>query len=169
MKQKNKKILVAMSGGVDSSVAAAVLIKKGYDVTGAFMVNYRTQIEQIHGDDLTDESCWLPDYRDAVRVAAKLGIKLLRLDFTKEYKKKVLDYMYREYEAGRTTNPDVLCNKYIKFGVWLDWALKNGYDFLATGHYSKSIKSVKSKVHKVQLMCAMDQDKDQTYFLHQLS
>jgi tRNA-specific 2-thiouridylase len=102
-------------------------------------------------------------------VAAKLGIKLLRLDFTKEYKKKVLDYMYREYKAGRTPNPDVLCNKHIKFGVWLDWALKNKYDYLATGHYSKSIKSVKLKVHKVRLMCAKDNDKDQTYFLHQLN
>ncbi len=146
-----------MSGGVDSSVAAALLVAKKYDVTGAFMVNYD---EPTAGG----ESCWTTDYRDAVRVAAKLGIKLIRLDFTKEYKKDVLDYMYKEYEAGRTPNPDVLCNKFIKFGAWLKKAKELGFDKLATGHYAR-IKNLKM----IRLLQAKDKDKDQTYFLHQLA
>ena len=142
-----------MSGGVDSSVAAALLVREGYDVTGAFMVNYDEK------DNM--ESCWTGDYRDAVRVAAKIGIPLIKLDFTKEYKKLVLDYMYKEYEAGRTPNPDVLCNKFVKFGVWMDKAHELGFEKLATGHYAR-LKNNK-------LMEAKDKNKDQTYFLHQLN
>ena len=140
-----------MSGGVDSSVAAALLLEKGYDVTGAFMINYE--------EDSSD--CWLSDYRDATRVAAKLGIQLLKLNFTKEYERDVLDYMYKEYEKGITPNPDVLCNKYIKFGAWMEKARELGFSKLATGHYA-STKDGK-------LIMAKDENKDQTYFLHQLN
>ncbi|MBU1613363.1 tRNA 2-thiouridine(34) synthase MnmA, partial [Patescibacteria group bacterium] len=129
MISKKKKILMCMSGGVDSSVAAVLLLQKGYDVTGAFMVNY--------DDKNPNKSCWRSDYQDALRMSAKLGIKLLRLDFQKEYKKFVLDYTYKEYTAGRTPNPDVLCNKFIKFGAWLDKAKELGFDYLATGHYAR--------------------------------
>lgn len=151
--KKKEKILIAMSGGVDSSVAAALLLKQGYDVTGAFMVNY------------DEDNCWRKDYQDALRVAAKLSISLLRLDFQKEYKKLVLDYMYKEYGAGRTPNPDVLCNKFVKFGVWLGTAKKLGFDKLATGHYAKIRRS---EDQKIKLLRAKDENKDQTYFLHQL-
>jgi tRNA-specific 2-thiouridylase len=100
-----------------------------------------------------------------------LGIPLLKWDFTKEYKKKVLDYMYKEYEAGRTPNPDVLCNKFIKFGVWLERAKKEGFDKLATGHYAslREVKNQKPKIKSLRLVCAKDENKDQTYFLHQLN
>lgn len=155
------KILVAMSGGVDSSVAAALLVKslRDYDVTGAFMVNYQGK----------NSDCWRADYQDALRVAAKLGIQLIKLDFTQAYKKLVLDYMFNEYRAGRTPNPDILCNKFIKFGVWLDQVRKMGFNYLATGHYA-NIKVIKHKNVKIfQLLCAKDKNKDQTYFLHQLA
>ena len=186
MKKRVKaKILCALSGGVDSSVAAALLVRAGYDVTAAYMVNYvntDTRMMRIPGyADAAANACWLPDYRDAVRVAAKLGIPILKLDFTKEYKAKVLDYMFAEYKAGRTPNPDVLCNKYIKFGVWMTHARKLGFDYLATGHYAR-IKKVNSKqtivnnnrsssqfTNNYLLFTSKDTNKDQTYFLHQLS
>lgn len=155
---KKTKALIAMSGGVDSSVAAALLVAQGYDVTGAFMVNY----DEIGPGG---ESCWAADYQDALRVAAKLGIPLLRWDFVKEYREAVLDYMYDEYKKGRTPNPDVLCNKFIKFGSWLDKAKKLNFDFIATGHSAR----IKHSKNLVRLMEAKDENKDQTYFLHQLS
>jgi tRNA-specific 2-thiouridylase len=171
--KKNKKILVAMSGGVDSSVVATLLVKKGYQVSGAFMVNYDTAQNNGQG------SCYINDYRDALKVAAKLNIKLYKLDFQKEYKKYVLDYMYDEYKKGKTPNPDVMCNKYIKFGFWLQKAKNLGFDYLATGHYARlnEVKSQKacperksngSKVKSFRLKIAVDKEKDQTYFLHQL-
>lgn len=164
-----------MSGGVDSSVAAALLTRAGYSVTGAYMINY------------SDESCWLTDYRDALRVAAHQHIPLLKLDFTEEYRHQVLDYMFAEYEAGRTPNPDVWCNKYIKFGAWLDKARELGFDYLATGHYavlnqksnqtlklvstksSQLVNSKKKPATPISLMESKDKNKDQTYFLHQLT
>lgn len=149
-----KKVLVGMSGGVDSSVAAALLLDAGYDVTGAFMINFDEHDE--HG-----LPCYTHEYRDALRVAAKLGIKLLKLDFVEVYKKHVLEYMYAEYEAGRTPNPDVLCNKFIKFDAWLTKSKELGFDMFATGHYARTTDGVLYK--------AKDNNKDQTYFLHQVS
>lgn len=178
-KLKNKqKILVAMSGGVDSSVAAALLVAQGYDVTGAFMVNYEEN--PASHDEALAESCWVADYQDALRVAAKLGIPLLRWDFVKGYKEAVLDYMYDEYQKGRTPNPDILCNKFVKFGYWLEKAKELSFDKLATGHYARlgrEIRNSKSKIRNksqypisnIQLLQAKDKNKDQTYFLHQLN
>ncbi len=161
-KKRKTKILMAMSGGVDSSVAAALLVRQGYDVTGAFMINYDTMDSAVTTDG---ESCWIPEYRDALRVAARLNIPLLKLDFKKEYKEKVLEYVYRKYEAGRTPNPDILCNSLIKYGAWLDVAKRKGFDILATGHYAQVAKKGK----KYHLIESVDSDKDQTYFLHQLN
>ncbi len=150
-KKTRKKILVAMSGGVDSSVVAARLVKAGHDVTGVFVINY----------DTAGPNCWLPDYRDAVRVAAHVGIPILRWNCVAEYRARVLDYLYAEYAAGRTPNPDVLCNQYVKFGVWLDKARAAGFDYLATGHYAQTRDGA--------LLKAKDTNKDQTYFLHQVT
>src|SRR3989338_7335363 len=135
MSKQKVKILVAMSGGVDSSVAVALLLEAGYDVTGAYM-------KQWDDKDETGVCTWKQDRRDALRVSAHLGIPLLTLDFEQEYKKWVMEYMYAEYERGRTPNPDVLCNKFIKFGVWLEKAKELGFAKLATGHYG-SIETYK--------------------------
>lgn len=157
--KKRGRVLMALSGGVDSAVSAALLQKAGYEVTGAFMINY-------DGPGSFGEQCWVPDYRDAVRVAAHLNIPILKLNFVAEYKAAVLDYMFDEYEAGRTPNPDVLCNTFIKFGSWLQKAQDLGFDYLATGHYAQT-KTAKDGT--VTLLEAADKNKDQTYFLHQLN
>jgi len=166
---KNSKILVAMSGGVDSSVVAALLVKAGFDVTGAYMINYEEE-ERGMGNEERGVTCWIPDYRDALRVAAKLGIPLLKLDFQKEYKEKVLDYMLAEYKKGNTPNPDVMCNKFIKFGVWLDKIKELGFDYIATGHYASiGERGMGNGECSYKLIQANDENKDQTYFLHQLN
>ena len=187
--KKKQKILVAMSGGVDSSVTAALLVREGYAVTGAYMKQWRDT------RDVTGVCHWKQDRRDAMRVAAHLNIPLMTLDFEKEYKEWVMSYMFTEYEKGRTPNPDVLCNKYIKFDAWLNKVREMGFDKMATGHYAritsaqkhfstralqhKSTKALQHKSTKAQkhfstsaqyeLCMAKDIDKDQTYFLHQLS
>lgn len=180
-KTKGKKVFVAMSGGVDSSVAALILKQNGYDVIGAHIKSW-------------DEGCeWKEERRYAVKNCAKLDIPFITLDLTKEYKKEVIEYMVKEYEAGRTPNPDVMCNKSIKFGAFLKKAVEMGADYIATGHYIRisrprnsdkfpisppSLKlrrtsnfqfPNKSKIQNFKLMQAKDKNKDQSYFLWTLN
>jgi tRNA-specific 2-thiouridylase len=144
-----KKVIVGLSGGVDSSVAAALLLKQGHEVEGAYLECYNEP------GCRTDQ-----DKADALKVAIKLGIKFQVLDFRKEYKEKVIGYFYKEYAAGRTPNPDVMCNREIKFGIFYDWAIAHGYDFVATGHYCR--------IRDGRLQRARDESKDQSYFLWQI-
>ncbi len=147
-RNKGKKVFLGMSGGVDSSVSAYLLKKAGYDVTGVF-------IKVWQPDWIT--CTWKEDRLDAMRVAAHLGIPFMTLDLEKEYKEEVVDYMISEYKKGRTPNPDVMCNKYVKFGGFYNWAVAQGADFVATGHYAQS--------NNGNMYTAKDQTKDQTYFL----
>lgn len=149
------KVFVAMSGGVDSSVAAALLKKQGYDIVGVFVKIAGFTPSGVEGCD------WREERRDALRAAARIGIPLVTLDLSAAYKKLVIDYLLKEYRAGRTPNPDVMCNKEIKFGVFYREALKRGADFVATGHYVKK----KLLGSSCQLLVSADKDKDQTYFL----
>ncbi|MFA5084014.1 MAG: tRNA 2-thiouridine(34) synthase MnmA [Candidatus Paceibacterota bacterium] len=166
--KNKKKVFVAMSGGVDSSVAAALLKKQGYEVTGVFMKNWTQPVETY---SYKKSLCWVDERRDAIRVAAKLGIPLLTFDFEKEYRKQVVNYMFREYKAGRTPNPDIQCNKLIKFPLFLKRARKMGADFIATGHYIRiknselRINNGKSSKIISKLYIAKDTTKDQSYFL----
>ncbi|RNC88549.1 MAG: tRNA 2-thiouridine(34) synthase MnmA [Allomuricauda sp.] len=160
-----KKVVVGLSGGVDSSVAAYLLKKQGYDVIGLFMKNW-------HDDSVTisDECPWLEDSNDALIVAEKLGIPFQTVDLSKEYKERIVDYMFNEYERGRTPNPDVLCNREIKFDVFLKIALDLGADFVATGHYCrKGVLQNADGTQTFQLLAGLDPNKDQSYFLCQLS
>src|SRR3989344_3448350 len=134
---KKSKVFVGLSGGVDSSVSAALLKKAGYEVTGVFIKGW-------HPD--WGPCGWQEDRLDAMRVCAHLGIPFRDLDLSREYKKEVVDYMVAEYRAGRTPNPDVMCNKHIKFGAFFDWALKQGADYIATGHYARVRKAPSSKL-----------------------
>lgn len=142
-----------MSGGVDSSVTAALLLQQGYDVTGIYMKNW-TQ-------DLPGFDCpWKDDFQDAKRVAVQLGIPFKFFDFQTQYRQKVVDYMIAEYKAGRTPNPDIMCNQEIKFKLFLETALEDGADLIATGHYAR--------VKNGQLLTAANSEKDQTYFLYRV-
>ena len=135
-----KTVVVGLSGGVDSSVAAYLLKKDGYNVIGLFMKNW-------HDETLTisNECPWLDDSNDAMIVAEQIGIPFQTIDLSKEYKKKIVDYMFAEYKVGRTPNPDILCNKEIKFNIFLDIALSLGADYVATGHYCRITYSSKSE------------------------
>ena len=159
-----KKVVVGMSGGVDSSVAAIVLKDQGYDVIGLFMRNWDSSINNdiLGNPDINNEICpQEQDYNDAKAVCEKLNIPLYRVDFVKEYWDYVFTYFLDELKKGRTPNPDIMCNKYIKFDMFVKEAIKLGADYIATGHYAR-IKDGK-------LLRGIDQNKDQTYFLSQLS
>jgi len=148
------KIAVGLSGGVDSSVVLLMLKEQGYDVTGVHMQCW----------DYNEEGCTGErDKADAIEICSFLNVPFKFLDFQKEYNDKVISNFYSEYEAGRTPNPDVLCNKEIKFGLFLDWAMKNGFDMVATGHYAKVVKQ-----DQFRLSVPKDSSKDQTYFLYRL-
>ncbi|RRQ47615.1 tRNA 2-thiouridine(34) synthase MnmA [Maribacter algicola] len=160
-----KKVVVGLSGGVDSSVAAYLLKEQGYDVIGLFMKNW-------HDDSVTiSEECpWLEDSNDALIVAEKLGIPFQTVDLSAQYKERIVDYMFREYEMGRTPNPDVLCNREIKFDVFLKIAMELGADYVATGHYCRKGTLVNPDgTETYQLLAGKDKNKDQSYFLCQLS
>ena len=158
------RVVVGMSGGVDSSVAAFLLKEQGYDVVGLFMRNWNDA-----SVTLEDECPWIDDSRDAMMVAEQLGIPFQVIDLSDVYKERIVDYMFNEYEQGRTPNPDVLCNREIKFDIFLQNALKLGADFVATGHYvQKREVEVDGKV-EYQLVAGLDPNKDQSYFLCQLN
>lgn len=160
-----KKVVVGLSGGVDSSVAAYLLKQHGYDVIGLFMKNWHDE-----SVTLSNECPWLEDSNDALIVAEKLGIPFQTVDLSVEYKEKIVDYMFREYEMGRTPNPDVLCNREIKFDVFLDIALQLGADFVATGHYCRKGIIQDAEGNEIyRLLAGVDTNKDQSYFLCQLS
>ena len=159
-----KRVVVGLSGGVDSSVAAYLLKQQGYEVIGLFMKNW-------HDDSVTiSEECpWLEDSNDAMLVAQKLNIPFQTVDLSVQYQERIVDYMFREYKMGRTPNPDVLCNREIKFDVFMKIALDLGADYVATGHYCrKSTQSIDGK-DVYSLLSGKDANKDQSYFLCQLS
>src|SRR5690606_26830862 len=159
-----KRVVVRLSGGVDSSVAAYLLKEQGYEVIGLFMKNW-------HDDSVTisDECPWLEDSNDALLVAEKLGIPFQTVDLSEQYKERIVDYMFNEYEQGRTPNPDVLCNREIKFDVFMKIALSLGADYVATGHYCRKGTIEKDGNEVYQLLAGVDGNKDQSYFLCQLS
>ena len=159
-----KRVVVGLSGGVDSSVAAYLLQQQGYEVIGLFMKNW-------HDDSVTisNECPWLEDSNDALLVAEKLGIPFQTVDLSEEYQEKIVDYMFNEYEKGRTPNPDVLCNREIKFDVFMKIAVSLGADYVATGHYCQKSKIEVNGETVYQLKAGADTNKDQSYFLCQLS
>ena len=159
-----KTVVVAMSGGVDSSVAAYLLKEKKYNVIGLFMKNWHDTSVTV-----SDECPWLEDSYDAMTVAEKLNIPFQSIDLSVEYKLKIVDYMIKEYKEGRTPNPDVLCNKEIKFDIFLKKALSLGADFVATGHYARKTKTKSGKKIIYKLLSGKDSLKDQSYFLCQLN
>jgi tRNA-specific 2-thiouridylase len=159
-----KRVVVGLSGGVDSSVAAYLLQQQGYEVIGLFMKNW-------HDEEVTisNECPWLEDSNDALLVAEKLGIPFQTVDLSEQYKERIVNYMFNEYEKGRTPNPDVLCNREIKFDVFMKIALSLGADYVATGHYCRKNTIVVNGKEVHQLLAGADGNKDQSYFLCQLS
>ena len=159
-----KRVVVGLSGGVDSSVTAYLLKEQGFEVIGLFMKNW-------HDDSVTisNECPWLEDSNDAMIVAEKLGIPFQVVDLSNQYKERIVDYMFDEYSKGRTPNPDVLCNREIKFDVFMDIALKLGADYVATGHYCRKGLEIINGEPVYKLLGGKDKNKDQSYFLCQLS
>lgn len=178
--KKSAKVLVGLSGGVDSAVSAFLLKKAGFHVEGVFLKNWSST------EGLVKAECpWINDRRDALRVSAFLGLPLHTLDFEDEYQKKVMNEFFAEYKAGNTPNPDVLCNEFIKFGLMYDWAIKQGFDYVATGHYAtinqkskiknqnfnlklETDKTEKKDTQSFYLAQSADSFKDQTYFLYRI-
>jgi len=160
----NKRVVVGLSGGVDSSVTAYLLKEQGYDVIGMFMKNW-------HDDSVTisNECPWLDDSNDAMIVAQHLGIPFQAIDLSVEYKERIVDYMFAEYQRGRTPNPDVLCNREIKFDIFLKAAQKLGADYVATGHYARKAEIDVNGKKIYRLLGGKDPNKDQSYFLCQLT
>ncbi len=159
-----KRVVVGLSGGVDSSVAAYLLKEQGYDVIAMFMKNWHDE------SVILDDDCpWVEDSADALIVAEKLGIPFQTIDLSKEYKKRIVDYMFNEYASGRTPNPDVLCNREIKFDIFLKAALKLKADFVATGHYCRKSEKVIEGKKVYSLLSGLDKGKDQSYFLCQIN
>ncbi len=161
---KKSRVIVGMSGGVDSSVAAYLLKEQGYDVVGLFMRNWNDA-----SVTLEDECPWIDDSRDAMMVAEQLGIPFQVIDMSAVYKERIVDYMFHEYQIGRTPNPDVLCNREIKFDLFLEEALKLGADFVGTGHYVRKGVLDTPAGQEFQLLRGLDDNKDQSYFLCQLN
>ena len=159
-----KKVVIALSGGVDSSVAAYLLKKQGYHVIGLFMKNWHDESVTI-----SKECPWLDDSNDAMIVAQNLKIPFQTVDLSKEYNTRIIQYMFREYKHGRTPNPDILCNREIKFDIFMKIALDLGADFVATGHYSRINREKKEKIIIHKLISGVDKSKDQSYFLCQLN
>ncbi len=162
-----KKVLVGLSGGVDSAVCAFLLLKQGYDVTGAFMRNWDAAVNNdiLGNPTIKDDICpQEKDYQDALAVADSLGIELLRVDFVKEYWDDVFTNFISEHQKGRTPNPDILCNKYIKFDAFFDFAKSKGFDIVATGHYARIVKNKEGFL----MLKGLDKNKDQSYFLAQI-
>lgn len=156
-----RRVYVGMSGGVDSSVTAALLKEQGYEVVGVYMKNWSR--------DLPGYPCpWKEDFQDAKRVAVQLGIPFKLYDFETQYRYKVVDYMINEYQAGRTPNPDIMCNQEIKFKLFLETALEDGADLIATGHYAR-IGRAESREQGAELSTAKNAEKDQTYFLYRVN
>lgn len=158
-----KKVAVGLSGGVDSSVAAFLLKQQGWDVTGVYLQCWEKDTEGCSSDK---------DKQSALEVVSKLDIGFEYLNFIQQYKERVIDYFYQEYEAGRTPNPDILCNTEIKFGLFLDWAMKQGFEYIATGHYAR-VQRISSKMvagdFTYNLLAGVDHAKDQSYFLYRLN
>ena len=159
-----KKVVIALSGGVDSSVSAYLLKKEGYDVVGLFMKNWHDESVTI-----SDECRWLDDSNDAMIVAQNLDIPFQTVDLSKEYNDRIINYMFSEYKNGRTPNPDILCNREIKFDIFMKIALDLGADFVATGHYSRIVNDKINGKTIYKLMSGVDKSKDQSYFLCQLN
>lgn len=156
-----KRVVVGLSGGVDSSVTAHLLQEQGYEVIGMFMKNWHDE-----SVTLSDDCPWIDDSNDALLIANQLGIPFQVIDLSKDYKERIVDYMFAEYEAGRTPNPDVLCNREIKFDVFMKAAMELGADYVATGHYCRKVEHEDGSFG---LLSGLDNNKDQSYFLCQLS